>query len=114
MRLAEKTAVIMGVGEVIGQACALRFASEGAKVALVDPNREIADDVRRRISSGGGEAVSFACDMAVRRSCRAPLAQDTRRAAGSDGFGRTLADTRPPMLSSALPTASASQKKWLS
>ena len=35
-RLADKIAVITGGGSGIGRACALRFATEGAKVCVAD------------------------------------------------------------------------------
>ncbi|HVJ73078.1 MAG TPA: SDR family NAD(P)-dependent oxidoreductase, partial [Casimicrobiaceae bacterium] len=39
MRLKDKVAIITGAGQGIGQATAIKFAREGAKVALCDINR---------------------------------------------------------------------------
>ena len=42
MRLAGKVAIITGAGSGIGRASALRFAQEGAAVAVVDWHEEAA------------------------------------------------------------------------
>jgi 3-oxoacyl-[acyl-carrier protein] reductase len=38
MRLADKVSIITGAGQGIGRATALKFAAEGAKVAVCDIN----------------------------------------------------------------------------
>ena len=40
-RLAEKVAIVTGGGSGIGEAISLRFAAEGAKVAVLDLNLEL-------------------------------------------------------------------------
>lgn len=42
MRLQDKVAIITGAGQGLGEAFAMRFAEEGAKIAVVDQNIETA------------------------------------------------------------------------
>ena len=62
-RLNGLVAVVIGVGSSIGSACAVRFASSGAKILAVDPNPVAAEEVASTINSSGGEAV--ACTAAI-------------------------------------------------
>lgn len=62
-RLADKTAIVTGAGRGIGQAMAVRFAQEGARVAAVDIDLESAEATAGLIRDGGGEAVALAADL---------------------------------------------------
>jgi len=56
--------MVTGAGQGIGRAISLLFAAEGAKVALVDWNRETGLETLREIESAGGEAIFLAADIA--------------------------------------------------
>lgn len=55
-RLENKTALVTGSASGIGRATALRFASEGARIALLDLNAEGLDATVDLIQQAGGEA----------------------------------------------------------
>jgi NAD(P)-dependent dehydrogenase (short-subunit alcohol dehydrogenase family) len=63
-RLKGKSAVITGAGSGIGRATALRFAAEGAAVAVTDIVEEAARKVAEEIKAAGGRAVDFKVDVA--------------------------------------------------
>jgi 3-oxoacyl-[acyl-carrier protein] reductase len=65
-KLDGRVAVITGGGQGIGRSIALRYAEEGAKVAVVDINVDNARAVTDEISSAGGTAVPVVCDVARR------------------------------------------------
>lgn len=62
-RLSGKVALVTGAASGIGRAVALRFAKEGAKVAVVDLNLEGAKRVAKEIKDFGGEAIAVQCDV---------------------------------------------------
>jgi NAD(P)-dependent dehydrogenase (short-subunit alcohol dehydrogenase family) len=64
MKLIDKTAVITGAGTGIGKAISMRFASEGAKVAILDINMDGARKVVQSILESGGKAAAYECDVA--------------------------------------------------
>jgi NAD(P)-dependent dehydrogenase (short-subunit alcohol dehydrogenase family) len=64
-RFADKVAIITGAAGGIGQAAAKRFASEGAKVVLVDVDRDHLDDLARDIARDGGESLAITADVTV-------------------------------------------------
>lgn len=70
MRLSEKTAVVTGGGAGIGRAIVRAFASEGARVVVVDIDEAAAAVLAREINSGGGAAEAYAADVADPESVR--------------------------------------------
>ncbi|MFO1327594.1 MAG: SDR family oxidoreductase [Rubrivivax sp.] len=80
-RLQGKACLLMGGGASSteggpsnGQAVALTFAREGARVAVVDQHRAAAEDTVRQIRAAGGEAVALQADVSRHDDVRAAVA----------------------------------------
>jgi 3-oxoacyl-[acyl-carrier protein] reductase len=63
MRLTDKVSIITGAGQGIGRATALKFASEGAKVAVCDINTAAVEDTVEAVRRAGGDAAGFHVDV---------------------------------------------------
>src|SRR2546429_9333587 len=72
MRLKDKIALVTGAGRGIGQAIALAFAREGARVAVTDIDPTTAQATARRI--GRAKALALQMDVADSGSVRERLA----------------------------------------
>lgn len=68
MRLVDKVSIITGAGSGIGHATALKFAKEGARVAVCDINEAAARKVAREINDDGGDALHFHVDVTDKES----------------------------------------------
>jgi NAD(P)-dependent dehydrogenase (short-subunit alcohol dehydrogenase family) len=97
VRLADKICLITGAGSGIGRASAVRFAEEGAVVAVVDRDERGGRETVETIASRGGRATFYACDVTdagqVQRTVEAIIAQHGRidvlfNNAGISGVGR--------------------------
>ena len=83
-RLAGKVAIVTGGGsrgEGIGngRATAILFAREGARVLVVDQNRDAAEATLAMIKSEGGEAAAFTADVTRAGDCRGMVEEAVRR-----------------------------------
>ena len=79
-KLEGKVAIVTGAASGIGQAVALRFAEEGARLVLADLNAS--DATLSQIVARGGEAMTVAVDTSSKDSCDAMVAAAVER------FGR--------------------------
>lgn len=64
MRLQDKVAIITGAGSGMGEASAILFAREGAKVVATDINEEAVQAVVAKIVEAGGEAIAIKHNVA--------------------------------------------------
>ncbi|XVQ11475.1 SDR family NAD(P)-dependent oxidoreductase [Spirillospora sp. CA-255316] len=63
MLLEGKNAIVTGAGSGVGEAAAIRFAEEGARVVCADIRLEPVKETVRRIEEAGGTAVAVECDV---------------------------------------------------
>ncbi|MCP4645691.1 MAG: SDR family oxidoreductase [bacterium] len=86
---------ITGASAGIGEAVAVEFARQGARVALAARREERLASVKEQIESAGGEALALCCDVTSQESLEAAVAQAVEAFGGLDvvvanaGFGVT-------------------------
>ena len=68
MRLKDNVAIITGAGQGIGRATAIKFAREGAKVAVCDIKEASIAGTVDLIRDDGGEAIGFVVDVTEKDS----------------------------------------------
>ena len=71
MRLQGKAAIVTGAGSGIGEATAVRFAAEGARVAVSDVDGARAKGTADAIVRAGGTATAIAADVSRGADVRA-------------------------------------------
>ncbi len=74
-RLEGKVALITGAGSGIGEATALEFAKEGAKVVVLDLNSTNAQRVSESINQLGWDSISIIADVSVARDLEQAVSQ---------------------------------------
>ena len=82
MRLLDKVALITGGTSGIGEATALLFSQEGARVAITGRSLERGQGVVKAIERAGGQATFLECDVRSAESCRRAVEQTLK------AFGR--------------------------
>ncbi len=95
MRLAGKAALVTGGGSGIGRGIAIRFAEEGADVAIADLNRAAAESVAKEIAHFEGRNIAIEGDVTKKADCER-MVRETVDAmgkldifVGNAGIGRT-------------------------
>jgi 2-keto-3-deoxy-L-fuconate dehydrogenase len=70
-RLDGKTVIVTGGASGIGRAIALRFATSGARVYVIDIRAKEAEETVQEISEAGGQASAHPCDVTNQEEVRA-------------------------------------------
>jgi NAD(P)-dependent dehydrogenase (short-subunit alcohol dehydrogenase family) len=100
MRLKGKRALITGGGAGIGRATALKFAAEGAAVAIGDLRLGAAQETAQLVIKAGGRAVAMAGDVTDEGSCEALVREAEQSLGGLDTLinnaGVVLPDDKGP------------------
>jgi 3-hydroxybutyrate dehydrogenase len=84
MKLKDKTAIVTGAASGIGKRIAVRFASEGAKVAIADLSKDAADAAAKEITAAGGVAMGVAMDVSDEAAVNAGVAAVVAQFGGVD------------------------------
>ncbi len=74
MRLEGKVTVVTGAAQGIGEAIALRYGREGARVVAADINTDGVEATANAINAAGGEAIAITVDVAQEASVEAMFA----------------------------------------
>ncbi len=86
MELAGKVTVVTGAASGIGRAGAIRFAQEGAKVAVADVDRAGLAETLRLITSAGGTAIAIPTDVSAEAQINSLIARTERELGPIDLF----------------------------
>lgn len=106
MRVNNKVAVITGAGSGMGEAEALLFAREGAKVVATDINLEAVEKVAAKIKEAGGEAIAVKHNVASREDWEAVYK------AADETFGRVDILVNNAGISLAKPFMEQTEEDW--
>lgn len=95
-------AIVTGNGGGIGQAIAMRFAREGAKVVVVDMVQDTAKSTAESIKAKGGQALAVMIDATKREDTQRMVRETLERFGSIDilvnnvgWFGKASRSSRP-------------------
>ncbi len=94
-RMQDKVAIVTGGASGIGEATSKLFASEGAKVIVVDIQVEKGNAVVAQITKDGGNAEFLRCDMAVHAEVKAMIEHAATRYGRLDSLVNNAAVESP-------------------
>lgn len=83
-RFAGKVALVTGATSGIGQACAIAFATAGAKVACVGRKEKALQDVAERIRALDSEALAIQADLSSSAEAERAVSETVKRFGGLD------------------------------
>jgi 3-oxoacyl-[acyl-carrier protein] reductase len=101
-----KVAIVTGAGQGIGAAIAERLAGEGAAVAVLDINLELAQGVAQRIKEKGVDAEAYKVDVSNTEDAKNVVAEVVKRFGRSDILVNNAGVTRDGLL------LTMSEKDW--
>jgi len=84
MKLKDKVAIVTGAASGLGKAIAVRFAHEGAAVAIADIDKQAADAAAAGIAAAGGRAIGVAMDVTSEEDVNAGVAATVAAFGGVD------------------------------
>ncbi len=106
MRLENKIAIVTGAGKGIGQGIAQVFSKEGAKVVVVDWDKEAGEKSAEEIRQSGGDALFVHCDVSNEEQVKA-MVQATL-----DKYGRIDVLVNNAGIGVYLPVLEATSEDW--
>jgi NAD(P)-dependent dehydrogenase (short-subunit alcohol dehydrogenase family) len=105
-RFVGQVALVTGAGSGIGQACALRFAQEGAKIACLDVSETANQATAAECHQHGVEMLTLPCNVADPDSVKGAVAAVTQK------WGRVDVLVAAAGIYSGSPLAEVSLRQW--
>lgn len=103
MRLANKVAIVTGAGAGIGEAIAMRFAEEGARLVLADYNPAGVNALAGRLKADGKDALAVQADISDPEDARSITEAAVKHFGGVDILVNNAADFTTKSVEDATP-----------